>query len=383
MRNKEITFCLLIFAIGIYSYQVCIASDSSNISGNINVWWNVYEQNENGVQQSGTKDNAADVASGFNIKQARLTYDYNKSPFSARAQVRFEERVALLDCYISWQPCHLAQLYIGQMKVPSTYEALAPDKNLDFISRSSLSKVLTDWSLSRPPYFSPFYGNRSDYRDMGIGIKGNLGIKTIPDLASYFLMVSNGLGANLSIGSNESKEFILSNNFGDFFYGARLELSPISLIKLGGHYSLNKHNNILYNDGKTILDFKRHSWSVDMSLELLFLRFVAMYGEGEVDDDYFQANVTNSNYSGWETKLLAEIIKNKLQLGVRFDRYTDKYLNGFPIDQDNLTFGLNFLPTSNVRVQLNYIKKITDDVTQPDLNDDIVFFNFQCYFTTD
>ncbi len=373
MKNKGLTLFLTFLFIPIFT---CLASDNSNLSGNINVWY-IYEQNENGAKQPGTKDDAADIASGFIIKQARLAYNYNNNPFFAKAQVRFEEKVALLDCFISWQPSPFAQMYAGQMKVPSTYEALTPDAGLDFISRSALSKVLTDWSLSRPPYYSPFYGNRSDYRDMGIGIKGNYN-----HLASYFLMVGNGLGANLAFGSEESREFILSNNLGDYFYGARLELSPVNLIKLGGHYSLNKHDNILYNDGKLVLDFKRNSWSVDASLAISFLRLVAMYGKGEIDDDYFHADITSLGYSGWETKLLADIIRDKLQLGVRFDRYTEDRFNSVNTNYDNITFGVNFIPVKNMRIQLNYVNKTTDSNADPDFDNNILFLNFQCFFDT-
>lgn len=378
MKNR-IPILLAIFLMSFINY---IASGDSNLSGNINVWWNIYEQNENGVKQAGTKDDAADVTSGFNVKQARLTYDYNKNAFNAKTQIRFEERVALLDCYISWQPSDLIQIYTGQMKVPSTYEALEPDERLDFITRSSLSKNLTDWSLSRPPYYSPFYGNRSDYRDMGVAVKGGVSHKNTPDLFSYFLMIGNGLGANLAIGGQESKEYVLSNNFGDFFYGARLEFSPINLVKLGAHYSFNKHDNILYNDNRTALDFKRHSWSADACFKFSLLKLIAMYGEGEIDDDYFHADLTNLKYSGWETKLLADIIKDKLQLGVRFDRYTEKYFNEVVIEYDDVTFGINYIPVSNVRIQLNYTTKTTDSNSEPETDNDILFLNFQCYFDT-
>jgi hypothetical protein len=79
----------------------CTVYGESSITGNTNFWWTMYEQNENGVLQTGTYEKAADVASGFNLKQARLTFEHNQHPFDAKIQTRFEEKVAILDCYVS------------------------------------------------------------------------------------------------------------------------------------------------------------------------------------------------------------------------------------------------------------------------------------------
>lgn len=376
-RFIEVSLVSVIFVLAFN----CITFAESSITGSTSLWWTMYEQNENGILQTGTYEKAAQVASGFNLKQARLTFEHNNNSLSAKFQTRFEEKVAVLDCYVAWQPSNCFQLYAGQMKVPATYEALTADDKLDFISRTNISKNLTDWSLSRPPYFSPFYGNRTDYRDIGVGIKGKVGIKSNPDLFSYFLMVSNGLGANLSIGATESKEFILTNNFGDYFCGVRLESSPIKYIKLGGHYSKNKHDNMIYNDGKTVLDLDRYSLSADLSLILPFAQLTTMYAKGEINDDYFHADLSNLEYTGWETKLLSSMIKDKIQFGLRYDRYTENYLGGgIPIEQDNITFGCNYIPANNVRLQLNYVIKNTDSETKPNPNNNILFLNFQYSF---
>lgn len=359
------------------------ASPRLGLDGNISLWWDIYEENENGIIQAGTEDPAAKVASGFNIRQARVTFNYDDTdyPINAKMLIRLEERIALLDCYGTWQPLRFFHIYAGQMKVPSTYEALTSDSSLDFISRSAISKNLADWSLSRPPYYSPFYGNRSDYRDTGIGIKGTIGPISNPDLASYFLMVSNGLGADLFIGGKESKEYILSNNIGDYFYGARLDISPFKWLNLGGHYSWNKHDNMLFNDEKTVLDLDRYSWSTDLHFILPYVQLVALYAAGAVNDDYFHADLSNLEYSGWEAKILAQLICDRLQLGVRYDNYTESFFGGgAPTKQGNLTFGVNFIPASNTRLQLNYVIKKTDSKIKPDLDDNILFLNFQYSF---
>ena len=376
--------CFLFFIILLF-FELPGASHADNLKfeGDMSLWWNIYEENENGIIQPRTGKPAADVASGFNLKQGRvsLNYEDEKKLLGAKFQLRLEERVAMLDVYGIWHPVEFFNLYLGQMKVPSTYEALTADTDLDFISRSTLAQNLTDWSLSRSPYYSAFYGNRSYNRDLGIGIKGKFGIASNPSLASYFLMVGNGLGANLFIGGKESKEFIFSNNFGDYFYGARLDISPLKWLSLGGHCSRNKHDNMLFNDEKTVFDLDRYSWSIDSRLDLWRVRCVAMYGAGKVDDDYFYTAQEDLKYLGYEAKILVWLIDNRLQFGVRYDTYTHKYLeSGISTDQNNLTFGVNFMPMIGMRIQLNYVFKKTENKIEPDLDDNILFLNFQYSF---
>lgn len=386
MNNYTSNLCFLLFLfVLLLELPGNLHADNLNLDGDMSLWWNIYEENENGIRQPRTQKSAADVASGFNFKQGRVNLNYEDAErlLGAKFQIRLEERVAMLDGYGVWRPLPLFHLYLGQMKVPSTYESLAPDTDLDFISRSTLSQKLTDWSLSRSPYFSAFYGNRSYSRDLGVGIKGTIGLESKSNLVSYFLMVGNGLGANLFIGGRESKEFIFSNDFGDYFYGARLDVSLSRSLSLGAHYSQNKHDNMIFNDEKTVFDLDRYSWSADLRLELPPVQFITLYGAGKVDDDYFYTEQKDLEYLGWEAKLLVSLIRDILQLGVRYDMYTEKFFEGGnPIDRKNLTFGVNFIPMRNIRFQLNYIFKETGDKTEPDLDDNILFLNVQYSFNT-
>jgi len=383
MQNQILSLCLLsVFFIGFPNGSY---GGDLDIGGDMSLWWNIYEENENGILQARTETPAADVASGFNLKQARvnLSYEDNEKHLGARFKLRLEERVALLDGYGMWCPAQFFSLHLGQMKVPSTYESLAVDSDLDFISRSSLSRNLTDWSLSRAPYYSALYGISSHNRDLGIAIKGKLGTVSNPDFASYFLMVGNGLGANLYIGGTENKKFMFSNKLGDYFYGARLDLSPVRWISLGGHYSLNKHDNMLFNDKKTVFDLDRYSWSINSQLEIAGAKLVAMYGSGKVDDNYFYTADKDLEYTGYEVKLMFWLIRDRLQLGARYDVYSHKFLqNGLSVDQSNLTFGVNITPAYGARLQLNYVIKDTDNEIDPDMDDNILFLNLQYSFNT-
>jgi hypothetical protein len=258
---------------------------------------------------------------------------------------------------------------------------LTPDRDLDFISRSTLSDNIADWSLSRSPYYSALYGNRSSNRDLGVGLKGTIKINQNHDLLTYFFMVGNGLGANLSIGGKESKEFMITNKLGNYFYGARLSISPLKGVSIGGHYSINKHDNMLFNDGKTVFDLDRYSWSIDSQLQLPRTLIVAMYGAGKVDDNYFYTEQKDLNYQGYEAKILFWLVNKRIQIGIRYDRYTYKFLgSGISTHQDNTTLGLNCFPIQDICLQLNYMFKKTDDGIYPDLADNILFLNFQYSF---
>ena len=358
------------------------AKSQTHIEGDFSFWWDIYEQNENGILQAGTREPAADVTSGFNLKQARITLHHRDSSnsLSTEFQIRLEERVAILDCYVAWQPSKTLRLLAGQMKVPSTYEALASDRDLDFISRTSLASNLTDWSLSRTPYFSAFYGNRSYHRDLGLGFTGKLDAVTNLLSLSYFGMVGNGLGANLFIGGTESKEFIFTNNPGDCFYGVRLDASVWEHLYLGGHYSQNTHDAMVFNDEKTVFGLDRSSWSADARIEAHGVEITGMTGGGFADDDYFYTEQKKLEYSGWELKCLTWVVPHYLQLGLRWDGYTREFASGATTCQRNITFGANGNLGWRIRLQMNYTIKETKSDTEPDLDDNILLLNLQAAF---
>lgn len=369
------TFCFPIAA---------FASGELEMEGELDFWWTIFEGNENGILQATTQDPAADEVSGFNIKKARLSflYDDPERYLGGKFQLRLEEKVDILDFYLHWYPQETTQLYLGQMKVPSTYEAMSSNKNLDFISRSTLASLLTDWSLSRTSYFSSFYGNKSSNRDAGIGLKGIFRDDEGNEQFKYFFMIGNGLGHSLYIGGRESKEFIFSNEFGDYFYGLRLDWMPTANLSIGGHYSINSHDDVLFNDEQTVFDLKRRSHSLDIRYDHPDARFAFMYGGGVIDDDYFHTGEKNLEYSGWEAKVFVPF-NDSIEAGLRYDNYSyTAHESTNTTDQNNLTIGLNYLVEPDMRIQVNYLMKDTDDNINPDLDDDILYINFQYIFNT-
>jgi hypothetical protein len=384
MKSRIISLVSIAVCILLWQTGIANASPELDIGGELSFWWTIYEGNENGLQQAVTQDPAADEASGFNISLARLnfTYDDPERKLGGKFQLRLEEKVDILDLYLKWDPRDDFELYLGQMKVPSTYEALEENTELDFISRSTLAGLLTDWSLSRTSYYSSFYGNKSVYRDAGIGVKGAIKDDEGIDKLKYFFMIGNGLGHSLYIGGRESKEFIFTNNFGDYFYGLRADWMPSDDLTIGGHYSINKHKDVLFNDETTVFDLDRKSHSIDIRYDNPDYKLAFMYGGGVIDDDFFHTGERNLDYAGWEGKILVPLNKT-VEAGLRYDNYSYT-AHGSPsaTDQNNWTIGLNYNLEKDMRVQVNYMLKDTNTIGEPDLDDDIFFVNFQYKFNT-
>ncbi len=350
----------------------------------LSFWWIIHEEMETGALQAGTQDKAAQEASGFSLNKARLSFYYliPEHHILSKVKLRMEENFILYDAYLSYQPSSLFQVYLGQMKIPSTYEVLTEDAKLDFITRTSLSSNIVNYSLSKTPYISALQGVNCYMRDMGVGIKGSWNAGQDHDLFRYFVMVGNGLGANLYVGGREKKNFIMSNEFGEYFYGIRAEMSPEESVKLGAHYNRNIHHDMLFKDEKTVYDLDRTSYSVDLHLSIApDFRITGLYGEGVVDDDWFRDGKKNYEFSGWEFRILKGFLNNKLELGLRYDTYEFEYNESGDVTRENhWTYGISYNPYPALRLQLNYITKNTVSDCEADLDDDIILLNVALLF---
>lgn len=370
--------------IGFFITAVLFAQDSKaelSAEADVSFWWVIYEENENGILQEVSKDKAAQSASGFYLNRARIIL-YPSLPeykLFSKLQVQLEGDVQLLDAWLSYRPISLVNIYVGQMKVPSTYEVATNEFDLDFITRSAFSRNVVNYSLLKTPYESPFRGLNSHMRDLGIGIKGSWDAGQDRDVFRYFVMIGNGLGSNLNIGGSGNPGFMVGNKFGDYFYGIRAEALPFEWMTIGGHYNYNVHNNMLFNDKKTVYDIDRTSWSADCRLKLPWgFRATGMYGQGVIDDNWLRIDKKNYEYAGWEAKVFKEFFNDKLELGVRYDSYGYEINeSGQTIDENDWTFGINYKPISFVRLQLNYMIKDTVHPYEKDLRDNVVFFNVE------
>ncbi len=355
---------------------------STSIEANTSFWWVLDEQAENGLRQGGSGDEAADRASGFNFRQGRLAFSF-KSPggrVETLLRLRLEERTDIIDFWGGYHPSNSLGLYIGQMKIPSTAEVLTEDHALDFISRSTFGLNVCDYSLSRTPYISSVMASKSYDRDLGLAVKG-----TVPcpgeAVLDYFIMVGNGIGANKYIGGGESDEFIYTNEFGDYYYGLRIELIPSNGLSLGGHVSSNSHADMALDKRGPVFDIDRGVWSFDIGARLPWKqRLNGFYGSG-VMKDYWDSIAYRFEYTGWGLWTMQPLFDDRIELGIRYDFFsTDFYSSGSRTDQKNWTFGANYSPEKYIRIQLNYVVKDNVDEFEPDTDDNILFMNFQFLF---
>lgn len=363
-------------------------SNEFTFGGYLQGWFTIMEELENGLQQPFTGDEAVQESSGFSFHRARVFGEYRKRQAIVRLSARLENAFGLLDAYVAYPLKGRAlELHAGQMKVPSTYEVETSSSNLDFAARSTFSAVVVDYSLTRSPTVThQFYGLKTYLRDLGVALKGKI------DGFSYFLMVGNGVGANLYIGGKEKKQYLYANSLGAYFYGVRVshKLIPeekgrkgtLNSLKIGAHFSTNRHENFVLGDAKSVMDIDRWSWSFDVRTEIAGLvKLTGMIGGGAVAEDFDRDGKEDYAYTAWEGKAVVSVVKDKLEICARYDSFGTDYNERDIIDYlDSMTLGINYCFSPEIRFQLNYKWKITFSETEEDLDDNVLVLVAQVVF---
>lgn len=382
--NKTLIAALLIMVLVPFSASAEDegSSPTLDIEATASFWWTIYEQVQNGLTQQGSGDSADDYASGFAFRHGRIAFIFGspKGDLQLLLRLRLEERTDIVDFYGGWLPSPLFRLYIGQMKIPSTAEVLTAYNDLDFASRSTFGRKVGDYSMTRTPYISSVMAAKSYDRDLGLAIKGSWP----PDRhweTRWFLMAGNGMGANRYIGGRENEEFLYTNSMGDMYFGGRLEISPIQWMTAGMHASSNKHDDISLGDRGPVMDIDRKAWSADIAVGHPHApRMYGFYGTGEMED-YFDAQQYLYDYSGWGLQGVWPFLDGRLELALRFDRFaSESGRDGTEMVQDDWTAGINWSPLENLRIQLNYVTKDATSEFESDIDDDILYMNFQFDF---
>lgn len=366
-------------------------SDDLEVYGYLQSWVTLFEQMEeaDALFQHPSGDVATTQTSGFSLHQVRGGMDYRvlDGRLGFSLLLKAERNPAILNAYASVQITEWLRFRLGQFKIPTTYAGMILSRDMDFIQRTQLAAYCADYALSRTVHPSSlFYNNASHYRDMGLGVDGELpiGIGSF----RFFLMVGNGLGANLYIGGGSERQFILTN-LPQFFSGGRLELADLfGWFTLGGHASLNRHTNMVFNSGRVVYDLDRLSWSVDAQLRIpnTGLALAGMFAAGKLADDYDADGRVDLDYSGWDVRAiwgLSEVIaphwrSHRIELTGRYESYESEWNEvGAGVEQTQLTLGMNYQFEEYAKVMLNYMVRWTDDPSAPDLADDAVLLSLQ------
>ncbi|MCK4538278.1 MAG: hypothetical protein KAV42_05720 [Candidatus Krumholzibacteria bacterium] len=358
--------------------------DQVRVESNASFWWIIDEEVENGLFQNGSLDQAADRASGFILSSGRIALAWQSASgrIEALVSLRLEQRTDVLDFYGTWNFRPWLKVSVGQMRIPSTREGLTPYYDLDFISKSTFGTYISDYSLSRTPYISSVMAVKSYDRDMGLALRGDLknGDRSV---LSWFMMLSNGIGAGKYVGGREEPGFIYTNRAGDHYYGARVEVSPRSGVTFGFHLSRNIHEDVTLGERGPVLDFDRSARTADIQTRLPWGQCIyAFYGEGKMDD-FSLAQRYVFKYEGWGLSLVQPFFGERFEVCARFDNFETRYTTGsVTTDQDNFTVGVNFRPDPRLRLMLNYLIKDTKNASKPDLDDNILYLDLQFTFDT-
>jgi hypothetical protein len=364
--------------------------------GHIQTWVTIYEQMEetDDLYQFPSGDPAAQVATGFSLARVRagLRVGLLEGLLEMELSMRLERGPAVLDAFGAVNLHDALRIVIGQQKIPGPWENLVGSRDLDFILRPIISENISDFSLSRTTYPSSlFYGIHSYLRDLGVAVMGD--VRTGPGRLRYQLMLGNGLGANKFIGGGTSKEYIISNA-GQFFIGGRLEAATFfDVVTLGGHVTWNRHDNMVFNSGRTVYDLDRLTWSGDLRISIprTGIRIGGLYGGGLIDDDYDDDGRTDVRFHGWECRLVFRLNDpisaargspflpdHAIELGGRFEQYVYEWNeSGSRIIETVWTIGASWRFRSYVGLKLNYMIRRTEDPSLPDLDDDALLMQVQ------
>lgn len=375
------------------AYEV---TEDLEIYGYFQAWLTLVEQMEDaqGLFQDITNDPAADYTSGFRMARLRVGLDYTflKGKLGVALLLRLEGDPGMLDVNMRWMPLPWLTVLLGQMRFPSTGENLRPDRDLDFVMRTDLSDALADYSMSKTNFPSSLmHGNRSFRRDFGLGIKAKY--EGSHFAARGFVMMGNGLGANLFISGDAARGFLITNK-AQFFWGARVELEPWPKhIILGGHFNYNRHDNVVFNSGRTVIDIDRISGSGDLELryDRLGLRAGGLGGYGEINEDFDVDGRTDLRYWGGSGYLLWDLqpmlrwltrgrlsTRHHVVIGFRYERYASNSNEAQLWTYETVyTAGLSYRYHHNVKVQFNAVLRRSDEPFMPDLGDDLFVLNVQ------
>jgi hypothetical protein len=367
-------------------------SDNVEVFGYGQFWLTAYEQMERvgGVRQNPSQDFGTDHTTGLSIARARLGARLFSPEYmlGLYAQTRLDRDGGLLDLVARFAPGPWFALELGQMKIPSTRENLSDDRELDFILRTTISNSLADYALARSRFTeSLLAGAASQARDLGLAVKGEIPISLV--CLRYFFMLGNGLGANLFIGGDTRREFVLTNG-PRFFYGGRLEVADaLDIARLGVFGSYNKHDDMVLNSGRAVYDLDRLAGAVDVRLAIpgTGVSLTGLLGGGRIREDFDGDGRDDLRYSGWASALVWNLIPllvrlgapepaltRALELGFRFDAYySDVDETGQSEREYNWTVGATYRLVEHLKLQLNYVARRSSDPRNPDFANDILF----------
>ena len=316
--KKYMFLGLTIFAfISMFKYSA--NAQSVKVGGFLQTW--IFLNQETTAPSQYPDIDIAESTSGIRARRARLTTNATLNEiFGANVTVEFATASrALIDFAVTAKIAPELMFTLGQFVAPcQMYETgKLPSTKLILYELSNISMNLSS--------MMGFDG----YRDVGIMVSGN-----INNMFRYYAYYGNGTGRLFYAGTD-----ILNKRLSDGLYGARLEVEPIKGLSIGGHYSINKQDNV-YTTSSGLLNMDRNSYSIDLVTEgfgLPFLSTIISYGVGQLKDN--SPHTLNNN--GLSATLMFNVTK-QIQLTGRFDYIKYNYATYNADKLNNVVFGANW-----------------------------------------
>lgn len=231
---------------------------------------------------------------GFDIRRARLDLTGNLTPYlSFRMMADFADKPKLMDAYAEVKFNDYLNLTIGQFRIPFSLENLTPVRVFELVDFSQA----VDAMVARN---KDVIGNQNG-RDIGIQLGGALWKKGTNSILEYRIGVVNGSGINVADTANEGKDIV-----------GRLVVNPVKGFSFGGSY---------YNGwGKAIKPASNYKGE---SQPRTRFGFEASYTGNRISarGEYIQGIDGETDKAGWYTWVGYYIIRQKLQVVVKYDTF--------------------------------------------------------------
>ncbi len=334
MKKKHVSFpvvkmIVVALVLSVVLPARCIDAAEVKFKGFVQTWFSITQTEDDGS------------AYGFALRRARLKpYGSFGKNVTWAIQVGWDkQKPVFYDAWLDFKLSPGFKIKVGQFAAPGSISgALTFSSRMDFLERA---RVTQQWN-SRAGMFG--------YRALGVQLHGKL----LNNKLYYAVMLANPKTGELFTPSIKKAEN--PHEYSGPQVWARLELEPVGGLKLGAFYGGGEQRD---KDTKTT-SYGAHCFFIKNNLNIKF-EYIA--GTVEVDS-------VKADYSGLYALLGYKF--GKLEPIVRYDTYK-------PGDAQeeifhNITFGLNYLVSKQVKLQFNYVlrkEKVTD------ISNNIIYAMFQ------
>lgn len=299
---------------------------------------------------------------GFSLRRLRIVPHGNLTKnITYLIQFAFDKQAASIkDARVNFKIADQFQVMAGQFAAPGARSGALVDSRWSTTKMNLIQRSMVTQNFGT-------YMKQNAYRDVGVQFHGFLLDKKL----YYATMLANPSGKDLYSPSVKSPEYSHSPN--GLKSWTRLEVYPVPEMGIGGFVGINNYTDTIDN-----LDNAFGAHVLYRKNLRLFSEFV--YGENTAVSDY----LTDFKYMGYYFEL--GYVFDKIMPIVGIDRYhpvidgSDK----FNVENyTNLTIGVNYYFSKNVKGMANYIarfEKMDEASGADDLINNLFVFGVQIYY---